>query len=404
MSLTEQFRPKNIDDIIGQYNLTGPNGILRTILINQKLQSVIFYGPPGTGKTTTARILAVSSNHPIEQMNCIDASIKDIKTIAEKSDPQNPTVLYLDEIQYFNKKQQQSLLPLIENNQIILIASTTENPYYCCYKALLSRCIPIEFKPVANIHIYEYIRDKILPSVNRTNIDDAAVVTIANTASGDVRRALNLLELILNQYDDTHKITIDDVKKLIPNVNMGGFDTDSDTHYALISALQKSIRGSDPNAAVFYLARLLEGGDILSPCRRLLVIANEDIGLANPSAIAITYACVETAKELGMPEAAKPLTNAVILLATSPKANTAEATYNPAADDIKNGFGTVVPAYLQHACSPGYLYPHNYPNHWVEQQYLPDDLKTREYYKAGDNQFEQNAKKYWNWIKNRNEW
>ena len=337
-------------------------------------------------------------------MNCIDASIKDIKTIAEKSDPQNPTVLYLDEIQYFNKKQQQSLLPFIENNQMILIASTTENPYYCCYKALLSRCIPIEFKPVANVHIYEYIRDKVLPSVNRTNIDDDAVVTIANTASGDVRRALNLLELILNQYDDTHKITINDVKNLIPNVNMGGFDTNGDTHYALISALQKSIRGSDPNAAVFYLARLLEGGDILSPCRRLLVTANEDIGLANPSAIAITYACVETAKELGMPEAAKPLTNAVILLATSPKANTAEATYNPAADDIKNGFGAVVPAYLQHACSPGYLYPHNYPNHWVEQQYLPDDLKTREYYKAGDNQFEQNAKKYWNWIKNRNEW
>lgn len=399
MTLAEKFRPNNINDIIGQYNLVGPNGILRTMITKQKLQSVIFFGPPGTGKTTAARIIAHSSNHPIEELNCIDATIKDIKSIADKSDISNPTVLYLDEIQYFNKKQQQSLLPFVENNKIILIASTTENPYYCCYKALLSRCIPLEFKPVSSTKIYEYIKTKILPDLNITNIEDNTIIAIANTASGDVRRALNILELIIDQYNTKQNVTTDDIRKIIPDINAGNFDKNNDVHYALISALQKSIRGSDPDAAVFYLARLLEGGDIISPCRRLAVIANEDIGLANPNVLPIVYSCIETAKQLGMPEAAKPLINAVILLTLSPKSNTAELTYNAAVIDIRNGLGQNIPKHIAQEHPFGYLYPHDYPNHWVNQQYLPDDIKTKQYYRAGDNQTEQTSKKYWDWIK-----
>lgn len=401
MQLTKQFRPQNLSDMIGQPHLVGPNGILTTMLQNKKISSMIFYGSPGCGKTTAARIIAKQSSLPYYEFNATKASLKDIRDAIQTSchNPNSPALIYLDEIQYFNKKQQQSLLPYIEDGTIVLIGATTENPYFCCYDALLSRCITIEFKTISAVKIYEYMKNIICPQTNRTNIDDDALTAIANRASGDVRRALNMLNLAFTQYDENHQITYDDINVISPNINMSGFDTNSDNHYALISALQKSIRGSDPDAAVFYLARLLEGGDILSPCRRLLVIANEDIGLANPNAIAITYACVETAKQLGLPEAAKPLTNAVLLLAMSPKTNTSETAYFPAVDDIKNGMGINIPKHIASEHAPGYIYPHNYPNHWVSQQYLPDDLINRKYYVPGDNPMEQNAKNYWDNIK-----
>lgn len=406
MNLTEKYRPDDLSKVIGQPHLTGPNGILARLLATN-LKSMIFYGPPGIGKSTVARIIAAKSNMIHYEFNATKVSLKEIRDCIEKAAhcSQFPCLVYLDEIQYFNKKQQQSLLPYIEDGTIILIGATTENPYYCCYDALLSRCQPVKFKQVSATTILEHLHDTICPAENRTNIEPQALMAIANRSAGDVRRAVNQLDFILTQFDDPNvTITLKDVNDTFPEENMGTFDTDGDTHYALISALQKSIRGSDPNAAVFYLARLLEGGDILSPCRRLLVIANEDIGLANPTALYAVYACVETAKQLGMPEAAKPLTNAVLLLATSPKTNTSETTYFPAVEDIKNRFGTEVPKHLRHACSPDYLYPHDYPNHWCPQQYLPDDIKDRQYYKAGDNQMEQNAKAYWNYIKGYPEW
>lgn len=403
--LADKVRPTLLSEIIGQPHLTGINGIITNMLQNKNITSLIFYGPPGTGKTTTANIIANSTSHPIYKLNATTASVKDVHKAIDENKDNLPVLLYLDEIQYFNKKQQQSLLPFIESGEMLLIASTTENPYHALYDALLSRCTVCEFKkPTTN-----QIAERLLVIAQNEyatdiNFDVGAYHHIAAVTGGDVRRAVNLLELSFNQFKDRFKqtgrsVSIQDVSSLVPAANMSGFDTDSDIHYALISGLQKSIRGSDPDAAVFYLAKLLEGGDILSPCRRLLVIANEDIGLADPQALAIVYALVETAKELGLPEANKPLTNAVLLLALAPKSCTAESTYNPAAEDVKNGLGAVVPFHLRHACSPGYKWPHEYPYHWCPQQYLPDDIKDKQYYHPGDNSFEQNLNKYWTWIK-----
>lgn len=408
MPLSETFRLTEFSEMVGQKLLVGNNGILVNMILTKSIKSVIFYGPPGCGKTTAARILAKKSKLDFYELNAVQASLSDIKNIADKAEksPAKSAVLYLDEIQYFNRKQQQALLPFVEFGTLVLIAATTENPYHCCYDALLSRCNILEFKSLTASDITDYIKQTVLPKLKRTNIDDDAVMRIAEHSAGDMRRALNLLELILTQIPSSKQITTSDIRNIMPTLNMSSFDTNSDTHYMLISGLQKSIRGSDPDAAVFYLARLLEGGDILSPCRRLLVIANEDIGLANPQAIPITYACVETAKALGLPEAAKPLTNAVIYLATSPKSNTSETTYNAAVEDIRNGLGTntYIPKFMKQSCSSEYMYPHDFPNHWCAQQYLPDDIKTHSYYKAGDNDFEQQAKAYWNYVKQRNEW
>lgn len=392
--LSNNYRPTCFEDMIGQQHIIGPNGLLTRMLSTHNLQSCIFYGPPGCGKTTAAQIVAENSNMTFYTFNATNASLTDIRKILDKSE--NTILLYLDEIQYFNKKQQQSLLPYIESGKIILIAATTDNPYFCCYDALLSRCTVLEFKPVTTDEIKTKL-ESIVQQENRIITTDALQI-IAENAAGDVRRAINQLSMNFMQYDITHTITKDDVTNIMPTTRMSGFDTDGDEHYALISGLQKSIRGSDPNAAIFYLARLLEGGDLLSPCRRLLVIAHEDIGLAQPDAAAYIYACVQTAKELGLPEANKPLTNAVLYLAISPKCSTCETTYYRAVEDIKNGKGSITPTHLQHAHSKGYKYPHDYPNHWCAQQYLPDDLQGRIYYEPQNNTFEQNAARYWSNI------
>ena len=336
-TLTTNYRPTMFSDMVGQQHIIGQNGILTRMLQTNNIQSCIFYGPPGTGKTTAAMILANQCNMPFQTFNATSASLTDVRKAIDKAP--EPFLLYMDEIQYFNKKQQQSLLPYIESGKIILIAATTDNPYYCCYDALLSRCHIIEFKPVSIDDIDAKLHQ--LTTFENRQITDDAIRTIAENAAGDVRRAIHQLELNFMQYDTSHEITNDDVKTIMPTTRMSGFDTDGDTHYTLISGLQKSIRGSDPNAAIFYLARLLEGGDLLSTC---------------------------------------------------------ETTYNRAVEDIKNGKGKVIPNYLRHACSKGYKYPHDYPNHWCPQQYLPDDLVGRIYYEPQQNQFEQQAANYWSYI------
>lgn len=402
MYLANQYRPETFDQMTGQQHLVGPTGVLTNILYQKELPSMIFYGPPGCGKTTAARILAnqfqkVIPDIPYKALNATNASLSDIRDLIKSwnKSGHDSGILYLDEIQYFNKKQQQSLLPYVESEQVKLIGATTDNPYYCCYDALLSRCLILEFKPVSISDITDRLTD--ISAQESMQITDKAKTLIAENAAGDVRRAVNMLSMAKLQYPGI-PITEDQIKALLPSTRMSGFDTDGDTHFALISALQKSIRGSDPNAAVFYLAKLLEGGDILSPCRRLMVIANEDIGLGNPDAIPFTYACIEMAKQLGLPEANKPLTNAVIYLAISPKCSTCENTYNKAAEDVKSGYGTVIPSHLRHACSKGYLYPHEYPNHWIKQQYLPDDLKNKIYYIPEPNTFESQMATYWTQV------
>lgn len=397
MNLTQIYRPNTFSDMTGQPHLVGENGILTNMLRNQTLTSCIFYGPPGCGKTTAANILSAQMQYPLTYLNATNASTADIKKAAASGTTDTPILLYLDEIQYFNKKQQQCLLPYLESGILILIAATTDNPYYCCIDALLSRCNILEFKTLSTDDIHLKL-NSIIDNEHR-NIDFDATACIAEQAAGDMRRALNLLELVFQQIPETESIHKPQVQALLPTARMSGFDMDGNTHFALISALQKSIRGSDPNAAIFYLARLLEGGDILSPCRRLMVIANEDIGLADPNAIPFTYACVEMAKQLGLPEANKPLTNAVLYLAIAKKASTCEDSYNAAADAVKKGKGREIPPYLHHACSKGYLYPHDYPNHWIPQQYLPNDIQTDTYYTPGDNLFEHQQAAYWNTIR-----
>ena len=397
----DRLRPSSFDEMAGQQNLVGPGGILRRMAEKGNLPSVIFYGPPGTGKTTAATILAESSGKELYKLNATTASLSDVREVAVAADGiagANGVVLYLDEIQYFNKKQQQSLLQYIEDGSITLIASTTENPYYYIYDALLSRCAVFEFKSVPPREIERRLRAvaEKMGAVDR--ISDEAFRFISEVSAGDVRRSVNTLELALN-ISDEDKVTKESVSSLLPSVSMGAFDRDGDTHYDLLSCLQKSIRGSDPVAAVFYLAKLLEGGDLISPCRRLMVIASEDIGAAYPMAAVITRACVESAKELGLPEARIPLANAAVMLATSPKSNTAYVALDAAAADIRAGFGSEVPVHLRSPQFKGYKYPHDYPDRYVKQQYLPSDLKDRRYYTFGDNKTEQAAKAYWDKIK-----
>lgn len=404
-----RIRPECFDDMVGQKSLVGEKGVLRRFAEAKKIPSMIFYGPPGTGKTTAASILAKTSGIEIRHLNATTASLADVRAVAADADGimgHDGIILYLDEIQYFNKKQQQSLLEYIEDGRITLIASTTENPYYYVYDALLSRCAVFEFKSVSPNELFLHLK-KVMKKIAPDGVeaDDEALDHIAHCAAGDVRRAVTMLENALSYVSagGEKKLDKETAELFSPGASLGTFDASGDVHYNLLSALQKSIRGSDPDAAVFYLAKLLEGGDLISPCRRLMVIASEDIGLAYPMAAVVTRSCVECAKELGLPEAAIPLANAAVMLATAPKSNSAYNALHAAEEDIKKGLGQIVPTHLQSPLFKGYKYPHDFPDHYTVQQYLPDDLKGRHYYEFGENKTEQAARAYWEKIKNRKE-
>ena len=400
--LADKLRPKTFDDIVGQQHLVGENGIIRKLVEKGRIPNMIFYGPPGIGKTTVANIIAKSSDMQLYTLNATTASLSDIKEVIASSEnifSSNGTLLYLDEIQYFNRKQQQSLLEFLENGKITLIASTTENPYYCIYKALLSRSSVFEFKAVTGRDCIKTLQ-KALAMLNtefgtEKTCDDELLLSIANSCAGDVRMSIGVLENAFYISDAT--ITEDAVTALKPDV-VGCFDRDGDVHYDLLSCLQKSIRGSDPDAAVFYLAKILAMGDIVSVSRRLQVIASEDIGCAYPLAAVITHSLTESAKEIGLPEAAIPLANAVCILATSPKSNSSYMAYHKACEDIEKGMGTEIPLHLKSPLFTGYKYPHDYENHYVKQDYLPKDLVGRKYYVFGNNKTEQAAKAYFDFI------
>ena len=396
----DELRPKNFDDIVGQEHLFGKNGVIRRMIGAGRITNMIFYGPPGTGKTTAAEIIARESDMVFHKLNATSASLSDVKNILNSTNSIFCTggiLLYLDEIQYFNKKQQQSLLEYIEDGRVTLIASTTENPHFYVYNAIISRSSLFEFKPVPPAECVRALRRALdyLNSENGTSktAADDTLTYIAKSCGGDVRRSIVLLE---NAYFAAEsELTAEIVDGF--NVRVGNFD--DDTHYDLLSCLQKSIRGSDPDATAFYLAKLLSLGELISVCRRLQVIASEDVGAAYPMAAAITRACCESAKELGMPEARIPLANAAIMLATAPKSNSAYMAVNSAAQDIENGLGAEIPAHLQSPLFKGYKYPHDYPEHYVAQQYLPSDLKNKKYYVFGENKTEQAAKAYAERIK-----
>ncbi len=409
--LADRIRPTNFDDMVGQQKLVGKNGILRKMVESGHITNMIFFGPPGTGKTTAANIIAEHSGMTLRRLNATTASLSDVKSIIDETVTMfgsNGILLYLDEIQYFNKKQQQSLLEYIEDGRITLIASTTENPYFYVYNAIISRSAVFEFTPILSSDIIPALlralnllnsSSQIASDQNAVTIADDALNYLSNCASGDVRKGIGLLEnaFYLAQAEG-NRVTKKILDDLTPKV-LGNFDRAGDVHYDLLSCLQKSIRGSDPDAAVFYLAKILEGGDLISACRRLQVIASEDIGLAYPMAAVIVKSCVDSARELGLPEARIPLANAAIMLATAPKSNTAYSAMNSALADISAGKGQNVPKHLRSPRFEGYKYPHDYPNDWVKQQYLPDDLINVNYYKFGTNKTEQAAKQYWDKIK-----
>lgn len=415
--LADKIRPSTLDEVVGQKHLVGPNGVLRRIIESKNIPNMIFYGPSGTGKTTIANIIASLTNKALYKVNATTASSQDIKDVINKIGTlhaQNGILLYLDEIQYFSKKQQQLLLEYIENGDITLIASTTENPYFYVYNALLSRSNVFEFKSISNFDLVPAINRAISICAEELNtkvdIEKGLVEYIARTSGGDARKAMNMVETLFNiasHYDGTYYLKICDCAMLTSR-SASKYDRDGDSHYDLLSAFQKSIRGSDPDASIFYLARLLEGGDLLSPIRRLLVIASEDIGLAYPSAISIVKACCDSALQLGLPEARIPLAEAVIFLATCPKSNSAINAIDEALKDVKEGRGVQIPTHLQDAHYEGskelghgttYVYPHAYKNHYVYQQYLPSDIKTKKYYEYGDNKIEKTCKEYWDLIK-----
>ena len=403
--LAEKVRPLTFDDMVGQTHLCGKNGILRRIAAGRKLPSMIFFGPPGCGKTTAAGILANASGMQMHRLNATTASLSDIRDVTKETEGllgQNGILLYLDEIQYFNKKQQQSLLEYLEDGRITLIASTTENPYYYIYDALLSRCSVFEFHHVTAADILARLQRVAAERYPQLTFADGVLAKLADASGGDVRRGLTLLEVasrLGEEADGGSVVALEAVDALVPEGYLSDFDRDGDVHYDLLSCLQKSIRGSDPDAAVFYLAKLLEGGDLISPCRRLLVIASEDIGPAYPMAAVIVRACVESARELGLPEARLPLANAAVILATAPKSNSAHDAINAAIEDIHKGLGSDIPTHLRSPQFRGYKYPHDYPDHYVKQDYLPADLRGRRYYEFGENKTEQAALAYWQKIK-----
>lgn len=415
--LADKIRPKTLDDVVGQEHILGAGKPLRRIIESGHIPNMIFYGVSGTGKTTVARIIAENSGMSLHKLNGTSMSVGDIKNIVSEVNTFmgcNGILLYLDEIQYLNKKQQQSLLEYIENGSVTLIASTTENPYFSIFSAILSRCTIFEFKPVLPSDVKKAVERAYNLSAEdmdiKLDIDDGVSEHISMNCGGDVRKAVNTVELSIiagEALSGGIRITIESVKQLAQRSNMR-YDRDGDQHYDLLSAFQKSIRGSDENAALHYMARLLEAGDLISVTRRLLVTACEDIGLAYPSVIPIVKSCADIALQTGLPEARIPLADAVILLCTSPKSNSGYMAVNEAMKDLENNKSPDFPRHLQNCHYDGtgaevrgqnYLYPHDYPNHYVRQQYLPDSLKDRIYYKFGDNKFEQSAYAYRKKIK-----
>ena len=414
--LADILRPQTLDEVYGQDHILGENGILRRLVDSGKIPNMIFYGPSGTGKTTVANIIAKQTNRTLYQLNATTASTADIKNIVAQLDTlmaPNGVLLYLDEIQSFNKKQQQSLLEHIENGKITLIASTTENPYFYVFNAILSRSTVFEFKQISSHAALQAVHRAVSYLEQRDLVqavaEQGALEYIAGACGGDIRKALNAVEVLFSasaMQGDTIHITLDDAK-LVTQKSAMRADRDGDNFYDLLSALQKSIRGSDPDAACHYLARLLEAGQIQAACRRLMVIAAEDIGLAYPMIIPIVKSCVDMALMLGMPEARIPLGDAAVLMATSPKSNTGHVALDAALADVRMGKTGDFPRHLQnmHADTftmereQGYRYPHDYPNRWIDQQYLPDALVGTTYYQYGDNKLEQSAKQYWDTIK-----
>ncbi len=417
--LAERIRPQSINEVVGQKHLIAENAPLCNIIRSGHLPNMIFYGPSGTGKTTVARILAAATNRRLHILNGTNASIADVRAVIGEVNTlaaPNGVLLYLDEIQYFNKKQQQSLLEYIENGTVTLIAATTENPYFYIYPAVLSRCTTFEFKFVTP--------EDILPALERAfavmaedfkeefEIEDGVLMHIARGCGGDVRKGVNSVELTvlsssIPDVGQKRKILLETAKSVTQKTTLR-YDREGDEHYDLLSAFQKSMRGSDPNATLHYLARILEAGDMPSACRRLMVCAAEDVGLAYPMIIPIVKAAVDMAFQVGMPEARIPLADAAVLVATSPKSNSAYLGYDAALSDLQAGKGGPVPRNLQNKHFDGedaavkgqfYNYPHAYPNHWCKQQYLPDNLKNATYYQFGENRTEQAAKEYWDKIK-----
>ena len=414
--LADEIRPQTLDEVAGQKHLLGEGAMLRRLIESGTSANLIFYGPSGTGKTTIANIIAKKTEKALYHLNATTASLQDVKNIIADVDTMlapNGVLLYLDEIQYFNKKQQQSLLEFMENGKITLIASTTENPYFYIYNALLSRSTVFEFKPLTAEEAVPAVERALQILVKRSSLpftwEDSVPMTVARACGGDVRKAINAVELLYQSarpVDGVLYVTRDDALQLSQRSAMR-YDREGDDHFDLLSALQKSIRGSDPDAAVYYLGRLLVAGDLLSPCRRLLVIAAEDIGLAYPQAIVVTKACVDAALQIGLPEARLPLAEAAVLLATAPKSNSAHDAIIAAMADIESGRVGEIPRHLKnvHADSagtgkvPAYKYPHSYPNHYVKQRYLPEEMGDTVYYEYGESKTEQAARQYWAKIK-----
>ena len=415
--LADRIRPQNLDEMVGQQHLLGPTGLLRRIAQSGTLPNLIFYGPSGVGKTTAARIIAAGAGKKLYRLNGTTASTGDIKAlIAELGgfDAMGGVVLYLDEIQYLNKKQQQTLLEYIEDGSITLMASTTENPYFYVYNALLSRCTVFEFKALTDADIRRGLQNAAArlgaEEQQPVLIPDDALDYLAQSAGGDMRKALGNLEFAVTAApveNGARTITLDMVQQVAVRTAMR-YDKLGDDHYDIVSAYQKSMRGSDPDAALHYLARLLEAGDLPSACRRLMVCACEDVGLAWPQIIPIVKSAVDIANAVGLPEARLPLADAVILVATAPKSNSGHDAINAAMADVQAGRTGPIPRQLQNKHYDGadakvkgqhYLYPHDYPNHWTAQQYLPDAIKDRRYYEPGDNKNEQAFAQYWKKIK-----
>ena len=414
--LADEIRPLDLDEVVGQKHILGPGGLLRRIIESGNIPNMVFYGPSGTGKNTVDNIIARRTDRTLRRLNATNASLSDIKSIIGELDTlltPGGVLLYLDEIQYFNKKQQQSLLEFIEDGRITLIASTTENPYFYVYNALLSRSTVFEFKSVVPEDIVPAVERAVQRISEREGItaclEDGVAERLAMSCGGDVRKAINGVELLFSaapRIDGKVTLTMADAEAATARSSMH-YDREGDEHYDAVSALMKSLRGSDPDAALHYLARLLEAGDLIGAIRRLLCSASEDVGMAYPQAVSIVKACCDNALQLGLPEAKLPLAQAAILLATAPKSNSVVMGIDAAMGDVRRGRYGPPPRELQNVHADGagferdqgYKYPHNYPNHWVEQQYLPDALVGTRYYEPGENKNEQAAKRYWEQIK-----